>query len=365
MNVEMKRRASRVVILLAAASALGACGERREPAVPATTTGAVAPAPGVAPTAAAPSLENAPPLPRSEVQLRALRAWAAAFDDAKRVSDVFAEDALVQTAGAADARGRAAIEQSHQALLDGFPDLKNALAAVYLKGDVGIAEWVMTGTQTRDWMCLPASNKPFGIRGATVFWFDDQGLVREAHRYFDMPTLYAQIGAFREKVRPRAELPADTVVSTAGGSPDEEANLTTLLSLYAALDETPANQARFLGLFAENATFDDVSSPASAVGRPGLRAMFRTMTRAFPDLREIVANAWGVGDTAAAELVFNGTQRGPLGAIKPTGRGVNVHELDVAVVKNGKILRATTYMNSAEALTQLGVAWPPDAPVGK
>jgi steroid delta-isomerase-like uncharacterized protein len=226
---------------------------------------------------------------------------------------------------------------------------------------VAIAEWVMTGTQTNDWMGFAASNKAFGLRGATVFWFDDRGLVREAHRYFDLPTLFAQIGATKQKVRPRvAELPIETRVQSAAGSPAEEANVATLKSLYGALEALPHDEGRFLELFADGATFDDLSSPSGAEGKAGLRAMFHTMARAFPDMREIVANAWGAGDTAVAELVFNGTQRGPLGGIKPTERGVNVHELDVAVLKDGKIVKATTYMNSAEALTQLGVAWPPE-----
>ena len=34
-------------------------------------------------------------------------------------------------------------------------------------------------------MGIKATNKPVGVRGATVLWFTPDGLVKQEHRYFD------------------------------------------------------------------------------------------------------------------------------------------------------------------------------------
>src|SRR5262249_35220195 len=151
----------------------------------------------------------------------------AAIGDVKKFVSYFADDALVQTAGLPDAKGKDAISKLYQGYLDGFPDLKAAPWRVWQKDKVARVEWVTEGTHTKDWMGVKASNKPAGVNGLTVGWFNDDGTIKEAHVYFDMGTVMSQIGAPKAppKARPVPAMPTSAEWHVAKGTADEDKNV--------------------------------------------------------------------------------------------------------------------------------------------
>jgi steroid delta-isomerase-like uncharacterized protein len=60
-------------------------------------------------------------------------------------------------------------------------------------GNQVTAEWIATGIHTGDLPGLPASGRPFSIRGVTVVLREQDKIVREA-LYYDVAELYRQLG---------------------------------------------------------------------------------------------------------------------------------------------------------------------------
>jgi steroid delta-isomerase-like uncharacterized protein len=54
-------------------------------------------------------------------------------------------------------------------------------------------EWVWHGRQTKDFPGLPATNKPFEVRGASVVEFRDGKISRDSD-YWDLATYTRQVG---------------------------------------------------------------------------------------------------------------------------------------------------------------------------
>jgi predicted ester cyclase len=84
---------------------------------------------------------------------------------------------------------------------------------------------------------------------------------------------------------------------------------------------------------------------------------------AFPDMKGKMTQSFGDREFVVAEFEYTGTQKGPLGPIKPTGKSVDMHQLEIDQFKDGKIVKGWAWGNNMEMLTQLGVVpGPGDAP---
>jgi steroid delta-isomerase-like uncharacterized protein len=70
-------------------------------------------------------------------------------------------------------------------------DLKSRI--VSSDGKSGAIEWTWRGRQTKDFPGLPATNKPFEVRGATVVEFVDGKISRNSD-YWDLGTYRKQVG---------------------------------------------------------------------------------------------------------------------------------------------------------------------------
>ena len=74
-----------------------------------------------------------------------------------------------------------------------IPDLKIAITNRVAHGNQVSAEWVATGTHTGDLPGMPATGRPFTLRGLTVTIRQQGKIVREAI-YYDLNDLKRQIG---------------------------------------------------------------------------------------------------------------------------------------------------------------------------
>lgn len=113
-----------------------------------------------------------------------------------------------------------------------------------------------------------------------------------------------------------------------------------------------------------------IFAPDLAMTAPGLSETMRGrearvqyvqgIMRAFPDGTVEVQNAFGHGDWACLQVMFSGTNTGPLatpdgGEIPPTGKSVRFPYCVVARFKDGEAIQIDEYFDQLALLTQLGV----------
>jgi steroid delta-isomerase-like uncharacterized protein len=288
--------------------------------------------------------------------------------DAKKAAAVYTEDAVLVAPGPVAAvapqrvtlTGRDSIEKSYQELYDGMSNTKFGISRVFVKGDVVVTEWVSLFKHSGTLMGLKATDKLAGINGVSVAWMTPEGLVKQEHRYLDTLTIAGQVGATKQKVRPvvvGVPVAPDMVASKEG----DDKNVHLLESIYGALEKK--SEPDFLAVLSENPVHEDYSEPEAARGIDAAKKGMADATKAFPDGKVKIDNAWGVGDFAIAEVTFEGTQKGPLGPMPATNKRVKVQSVDIAKInKDGKVNHVWTYGDQADVLVQLGIVKPPVAP---
>jgi steroid delta-isomerase-like uncharacterized protein len=121
-------------------------------------------------------------------------AWSS--NDVERLLPLFTESVDYEDVpfGAAS-RGRDALRDIAAGTFAAFADMKFELKSrsVAADGKSGMIEWVWRGRQTKDFPGLPATNKPFEVRGATVVEFTDGKISRNSD-YWDLATYMKQVG---------------------------------------------------------------------------------------------------------------------------------------------------------------------------
>ncbi|WP_323099059.1 ester cyclase [Intrasporangium sp. YIM S08009] len=79
-----------------------------------------------------------------------------------------------------------------------FPDLRMDAVEVLPSGDRAVARVTVSGTQTGDFMGMPASGRHAEVDLIDIMRFDDAGLVCEHWGVADMLSLLQQLGAIPE-----------------------------------------------------------------------------------------------------------------------------------------------------------------------
>jgi steroid delta-isomerase-like uncharacterized protein len=341
-----------------------ACGGGADEAPPVQ-----APPPPVASAAPAPPpVETpAPPAPPkaslAELQQTTLKAYVDGFTDAKKVASLYAEDAQLWIPGTPEVKGREAILGYTQSQLDSSSNVKFGFNRQWIKGDTIVVEWTATGTQTKEWMGVPASEKPWGVTGASILTFNQDGLIAKDHRYFDFSTVLSQLGASKQKARGIPALPTAVETHTAKGDAQEEKEVEWAKSLNAAFDKHDSKA--FLDMLTDETLYDDATMPTQMKGKAGAKQFFESFTKAFPDLKIEAGRILAVEDFVIQEYAINGTHKaaltGPQGTIPATKKPINLHSLDIQHLKDGKLAHGWTYANGFEFATQLGLVPPPGA----
>ena len=124
--------------------------------------------------------------------------WALAWSssDVEKLLPLFADSVDYEdvTLGAVS-RGKNALRDFAAGVFAAFADLKFELKSRFVAADgkSGAMEWVWRGRQTKDFPGLPATNKPFEVRGAAVVEFTDGKISRNSD-YWDLATYMKQVG---------------------------------------------------------------------------------------------------------------------------------------------------------------------------
>jgi steroid delta-isomerase-like uncharacterized protein len=125
-----------------------------------------------------------------------LEEWATGWStgDVERVISVFNDQCIYEDVPLSVVnKGKDELRAFGQQVFDAFPDLKIELTTQFSSGDRASLEWIMSGTHQGDLPGMPATAKPFSVRGATVLQLENGRISRDSD-YWDMATLRTQLG---------------------------------------------------------------------------------------------------------------------------------------------------------------------------
>lgn len=89
-------------------------------------------------------------------------------------------------------------------------------------------------------------------------------------------------------------------------------------------------------------------------GLEGFLTFARTFRAAFPDLRFTPFDLVAEGDKVAARVLIEGTHRGELAGMPPTGRTIAVSAIDLVRVADGKLVEHWGNTDTLGMMQQLG-----------
>jgi steroid delta-isomerase-like uncharacterized protein len=344
--------------------ALAACGGDEPqpvtpPPPPAVSVSSVQTA---APVVAPPPEPPKPTLAELEHAVGKVMLEAINAHDAEKEASVLTDDAVYIRPGVPPVNGKDAIKAETAQLFTAFPDLKVYPVRTLVKNDVVVHQYVLTGTNTGDFMGQKATGKSIGVPGMRIDWFTPEGKIKESHTYTDRLSIAFQLGLPKAKGRPAVTPPTDSPdMQVAKGSPDEDKNVAAAKAMTATMEAKDVNA--FLALVSDDATYEMNTEAKPMSGKKDAKAFFMAFTKAFPDIKSSLSNSWGVGDFVVDEYVTTGTQKGalsgPSGTIPATGKKIEIHGAEVLLMKDGKMVKGWGYENHAEMMTELGLMKPP------
>jgi len=303
---------------------------------------------------------------------------AFASHEPKKIAALYSEDAIVKSPGMPDVKGRAAIEKEAEKMFAAFKDARLMHGRVWEKDKhVAVVESLFSGTNTGDApeMGIPkATNKPVGIMGASWYEVGDDGFIKEEHRFHDQATGMGQLMPDKKnKVRDVITAPPDgtehykaKTAEEEKDAKDEKVKMELEKAIKLEKDEVELDQkwATFFNdrkledaykLVADDIVFADYTQEKDLKGKKAFKDMIGMYLAAFPDMKAKMTSSFGDGDFVVAEWEYTGTQKGAMGSIKPTNKPVDLHQPEVDMFKDGKMVKGWSWGNNVEMLTELGV----------
>ena len=96
-------------------------------------------------------------------------------------------------------------------------------------------------------------------------------------------------------------------------------------------------------------------------GLEGIRTLATAQRTAFPDYREQIDALYDAGDDIIVVLTIRGTNTGPMEGRAPTGREMEIRDVTICHVENGKISKQSGLSDYFTAYQQLGAFDPDDS----
>ena len=126
--------------------------------------------------------------------------WQVAYGrrDVMALTNLHAEDGVVESLIAGTIRGRAAIGDVYRAWFTAFPDLVITSDELLIDGLRAVHVLTHTGTDRGGFMGLPPTGKPFRLPIVYLFEFRDGHILHE-RRIYDFTGLLVQIGVLKAK----------------------------------------------------------------------------------------------------------------------------------------------------------------------
>lgn len=276
--------------------------------------------------------------------------------DAKKFGSIYADNALVNVAGLSEIKGRAGVEQNMSEWFETFKDVKFGFSRAWMKNDTIVLEWVINAKHHGELFGKKGTEQQIGHYGLSIVTLNSEGKVAQENRYGELGTVMTQIGGAGAKATPRPipQVPASSETFASAGGADEDKNVEVAKGVLASL-ESGKKEADFTNLLADDVEQEGLFALQMSKGKDGAKKFYKAFTTAFPDAKFEVQKALGVGEYAIVESVLKATHKGALGTIQPTKKPIAIHIVDIMKVKDGKIVKASTYQNSLELQMQLGL----------
>jgi ketosteroid isomerase-like protein len=266
-----------------------------------------------------------------------------------QLSPLVDDDARFTFPGTDDAHGRNSVVHAHDVLFGAFDQRKVVATRVWRTASQQTVEWSMSGVQARDWMRVPATQKPVTISGLSLLWTKDDGSISDIHLYFDVAAVKAQLGA-----GPKG-LAAFTPPAVPAGAPQfidrNGKDDNTVDVVKAALDALENNEPAYLAALTDDVEVHTLERPEPAHGKDDARAYFKAMHKSIAQLDTTVDNGWGIATYAVVEYTIAGEQLAPIGWVPAQKESVvRLHVVDVNELRDGRIARVWRYDNPSELL---------------
>jgi hypothetical protein len=261
--------------------------------------------------------------------------------------------------GAQNMRGRERVLKAHENMFGAFDGRRFLASRVWLTDsrtalNSQTIEWTMTGAQAREWMRIPPTGKNVAIKGLTLLWATDEGVITEIHVYFNEDVVKAQLGRgpldlgkVPGSPAPDAKV-AEAEILERSGTPEETANVALVRDMLQALERD--KEVAFLSTLADDVDVTSFDGVEAMRGKAAARAYFRSTRRSIRQLDTVVQNLWGVRSFAIIEYALTGLQIAPWQRF-PVPKDGALHQIhaqfvDVAEISLGKITRIRRYDDS-------------------
>jgi steroid delta-isomerase-like uncharacterized protein len=276
--------------------------------------------------------------------------WIEAWDshDVDRILTFYTDDAFyedvpnVENGWAEPMRGHEMIRESLVETFEEMSDLGFEFVSASAAGDRLVVEWIMTGTHYLDY------SGRFSIRGVSVITLEGDKIARVSD-YYDAYLLLSQLG----------------IVSPLGG---EDSTSSVPLDDSVEIGNGEVVRAVFSEIWSQgNVEFiPDLFSedfvghfPGGNIvhGREGLAAEVIAHREAFPDWTEVVDDEIIDRDRVAVRFTSRGTNTGGFLGNPPTGNRVEISEVAIFRLMDGKIAEQWVYPDILSIQRQLNVKY--------
>ena len=259
--------------------------------------------------------------------------------------------------GGRDVRGRERVVKAHEDAFGAFDGRRFTASRVWFTDsrptvNSQAIEWTMTGAHAREWMKIPATGKSVSIRGLTLLWTTDEGVITEIHVYFDEDVVRAQLGVGPPALR---KLPAPVAgagppaIKEREGRPEETSNVASMRAMLQALEDK--QESAFVSRIADDLTVVTLDEPEPLRGKESARTYFKNVWHSVREVDTVTMNAWGVGGFVIVEYAVTGSQVAPLFRVVPAREGghdaLHAQFVDIAEFHDGKVTRIWRYADPA------------------
>lgn len=127
--------------------------------------------------------------------IEAIHAWEEAVNagDHEKAFSYVADSYELDVTSGVCLKGKAQAKAFHYSLVEVFPDLKFEGKNAIVSGNRVAWEFVMSGTQKKEWRGMPATGKSFFVKCCSILEFEG-GLFTRETIYYDSAGMMKQLG---------------------------------------------------------------------------------------------------------------------------------------------------------------------------
>lgn len=253
--------------------------------------------------------------------------------------------------------------EQFKALKAAMPDWKLEPQLIAVSGRNILAINLTTGTHTGALKMpgmpeIPATNKKVGTLMFHRLAINEANKATEEWAYMDPMTFMGQLGIAPKgtpPARPAMDKGLDgaPIVVVTTDDAKEKANIETLKKAYEAFNA--GKIAEVAAMMTADAVVSDQADAKDKTGAKEIETSLKQWSTAFAPAKVTAENTWAAGDYVVSTAKFSGTHSKDYGALKKTGKPVNLDFAEVHLVKDGKSSKVWRFRSAMQLASQLGL----------